>query len=159
MMWKLMDFIAESRKEKLTRKLLIPYLVQKNLLYFANYKKPTQERRNRRENFWESFSSFLIIGDHKKIWSRAKTIFGAPSLPPPFPPFPPQSSVFPIATPQPKSCCFLATLTFAGPCRTVSHFPLRNTCWDNSGIHENPRLVSTPLVPQPRGVVCKSDKT
>ena len=94
MMWKLMDFIAESRKEKLTRKLLIPCLVQKNLLYFANYKKPTQERRNRRENFWESFSSFLIIGDHKKIWSRAKTIFGAPSLPPPFPPFPPQSSVF-----------------------------------------------------------------
>jgi hypothetical protein len=93
-MWKLMDFIAESRKEKLTRKLLIPCLVQKNLLYFANYKKPTQERRNRRENFWESFSSFLIIGDHKKIWSRAKTIFGAPSLPPPFPPFPPQSSVF-----------------------------------------------------------------
>jgi len=39
MMWKLMDFIAESRKEKLTRKLLIPCLVQKNLLCFANYKK------------------------------------------------------------------------------------------------------------------------
>jgi len=38
-MWKLMDFIAESRKEKLTRKLLIPCLVQKNLLCFANYKK------------------------------------------------------------------------------------------------------------------------
>ena len=91
-----MDFIAESRKEKLMRKLLIPCLVQKNLLYFANYKKPTQERRNRRESFWERFSSFLIIGDHKKIWSRAKTIFGAPSLPPPFPPFPPQSSVFQI---------------------------------------------------------------
>jgi hypothetical protein len=31
----------------------------------------------------------LIIGDHKKIWSRAKTIFGAPSLPPLSPPFPP----------------------------------------------------------------------
>jgi hypothetical protein len=42
----------------------------------------------------ESFSSFLIISDHKKIWSRAKTIFGTPSFPPPFPPFPPQSSVF-----------------------------------------------------------------
>ena len=51
MMWKLMDFIAESRKEKLTRKLLIPYLVQKNLLCFANYKKPPQEGRNRRESF------------------------------------------------------------------------------------------------------------
>jgi len=51
MMWKLMDFIAESRKEKLTRKLLIPYLVQKNLLCFTNYKKLTQERRNRRESF------------------------------------------------------------------------------------------------------------
>jgi len=36
----------------------------------------------------------LIIGDHKKIWSLAKTIFGTPSLPPPFPPFPPQSSDF-----------------------------------------------------------------
>ena len=33
----------------------------------------------------------MIIGNHKKIWSRAKTIFVAPSLPPPFPP---QSSVF-----------------------------------------------------------------
>jgi hypothetical protein len=109
MMWKLMDFIAESRKEKLTRKLLIPCLVQKNLLYFANYKKPTQERRNRRENFWESFSSFLIIGDHKKIWSRAKTIFGAPSLPPPFPPFPPQSSVF-----QPLFHKILLTPPFLG---------------------------------------------
>ena len=112
MMWKLMDFIAESRKEKLTRKLLIPCLVQKNLLYFANYKKPTQERRNRRESFWESFSSFLIIGDHKKIWSRAKTIFGTPSLPPPSPPFPPQSSVFQLSYDVSRgsvSCLFCAS--------------------------------------------------
>ncbi len=51
MMLKLMDFITESRKEKLTRKLLIPCLVQKNLLCFAIYKKPTQERRRRQESF------------------------------------------------------------------------------------------------------------
>jgi len=89
MMWKLMDFIAESRKEKLTRKLLIPCLVQKNLLYFANYKKPTQERRNRRENFWESFSSFLIIGDHKKPFLVHPH---CPPLSPPFPPNPVSSS-------------------------------------------------------------------
>ena len=39
----------------------------KNLLWLANYKKPNQERRNRQESLWESFSSFLIFGDHKKI--------------------------------------------------------------------------------------------
>ena len=48
---KLIDFNAESRKEKLTRKLLISCLVQINLLCFANYKKLNQERRNRRESF------------------------------------------------------------------------------------------------------------
>ena len=89
-MWKLIDLNAKSRKEKSTGKLCISCLVQKNLLCFANYKKPNQKRRNRRESFWESFSSFLIIGNHKKICCHAKTIFGMPSLPPPlFPPFPP----------------------------------------------------------------------
>ena len=68
-------------------------LSTKNLLFFANCKKPIKKAR-KNYNRRESFSSFLIIGDHKKIWSRAKAIFVAPSLPPPFPPFPPQSSVF-----------------------------------------------------------------
>ncbi len=79
-MWKLLDFKAELRKEKLTRK-----------SYFSSSViKKARKNYNRKE----SFSSFLIIGDHKKIWSSAKTIFGTPSLPPPFPPFPPQASVF-----------------------------------------------------------------
>jgi hypothetical protein len=63
--WKLLDFNAESRKEKLMRKLLISREVQKNLLCFANCKKPIKKARknfNRRE----SFSSFLIIGDTRK---------------------------------------------------------------------------------------------
>ena len=61
--------------------------MQKNLLCLANYKKPIKKARR-------NYSSFLIIGSHKKIWSHAKTIFGTPSLPHPSPPFPPQSSVF-----------------------------------------------------------------
>jgi len=91
MMFKLMDFIAESGKEKLTRKLLIPCLVKKNLLCFTIYKKPTQERRNRRESFWESFSSFSAI---TRKYGVVQSHFWYASLPPPFPPFPPQSNVF-----------------------------------------------------------------
>jgi hypothetical protein len=88
----------------------------------SSISKPNQERRNWRESFLflvkykKIFCASQIIrsrsrkreriiteekashpswsGDHKKIWSRAKTIFGTPSLPPPSPPFPPQSSVF-----------------------------------------------------------------
>ena len=57
--------------------------MQKKLLCFSNYKKPIKKAR-KNYNRRESFSSFLIIGDHEKIWSRAKTIFGTPpSLPPP----------------------------------------------------------------------------
>jgi len=91
MMLKLMDFITESRKEELTRKLLNPCLLQKNLLCFAIYKKPTQERRNWRESFWESFSSFSAI---TRKYGVVQSHFWYASLPPPFPPFPPQSSVF-----------------------------------------------------------------
>jgi hypothetical protein len=67
--------------------------VQKKLFCFSNYKKPIKKAR-KNYNRRESFSSFLIIGDHEKIWSRAKTIWYALIAPPPFPPFPPQSSVF-----------------------------------------------------------------
>jgi hypothetical protein len=48
-MWKLIDFTTLNQERRKTRKLLISCLVQKNLFSFANYKKPNQERRNRRE--------------------------------------------------------------------------------------------------------------
>ncbi len=70
-------------------------LSTKNLLCFANCKKPIKKAR-KNYNRREIFSSFLIIGDHKKIWSRAKPFLVRPHCPPPFPPFPPQSSVFQV---------------------------------------------------------------
>jgi len=76
------------------RKLLISREIQKNLLCFANCKKPIKKARknfNRRE----SFSSFLIIGDTRKYGVVPKPFFvrpHCPPLPPPFPPNPVSSS-------------------------------------------------------------------
>jgi hypothetical protein len=88
-------FQRRIKKGEIDEKASYVLLSTNNLLCFATYKKPIKKVRKNYDRR-ESFSSFLIIGDHKKIWSRAKTIFGTPSLPPPFPPFPPQSIVFPV---------------------------------------------------------------
>jgi hypothetical protein len=94
-MWRGSSSISKPNQERRNwrESFLVLVKYKKNLLCFANCKKPIKKAR---KNYIgrESFSSFLIIGDHKKIWSHAKTIFGTPSLPPPFPPFPPQSRVF-----------------------------------------------------------------
>ena len=70
-----LDFNTESRMERLTRKLHISCLVQK-IFSALQITRSRIKKEDIDKKASEKLLSFLIIGDHKKILSRAKTIFG-----------------------------------------------------------------------------------